>query len=310
MTRVYIRGRYPNSVREIKKMISEDHSLNWFNEDDIASADLALYFDSLPEKSEKRTKVTKILVRQEPEIILPENYKANKLKDFAKIISVGADKYSRFGINWPQEFHRFNFKNSNREVSKGIIVNSNLINFHKNELYSLRREVLCKSSDIDLYGRGWNMSFTKKMLYLLSEIKLMLRYPLSFKVAGMRFFFKNPKNYLGEIEDKYQILTRYNFTIVIENSNTYVSEKLFDAFISGCVPIYVGPALEKYGIPDSLYIKAERNFESITQAVQIAKTINHATWLQTLKEWVNQPSTKYNWSKETFLKRLKVIVEL
>ena len=310
MTKVFVQGRYVNSVKEIKKLISTDHSLNWVNEDDISLADLVLYFDSLPKKNEKKLNLNKILIRQEPEIILPKNYKPGKLKDFAKVISVGASKYSTSGINWPQDFQSTDFQNSIRQQSKGVMVNSNLISLHKKELYSLRREVLCKSSEIDLYGKRWNITFTKKLILLFSEIKLMLRYPFSFKVKGMRYFFRNPKNCFGEIEDKFQIMTRYKFAIIIENSDNYVSEKLFDAFVSGCIPVYVGPPLENYDIPESLYIKAEPNFDSINRAVQIAKSINYATWSKSLNNWMSQPNTIYDWSKETFLKRLKVIIEL
>lgn len=42
--------------------------------------------------------------------------------------------------------------------------------------------------------------------------------------------------------DKYEYLKTFKFNICAENDNTpnYVTEKLFDAFICGCVPLYYG----------------------------------------------------------------------
>lgn len=43
---------------------------------------------------------------------------------------------------------------------------------------------------------------------------------------------------------KYDVLSRYKYSIVIENSSyeNYWTEKLADAFLAGCYPIYYGPA--------------------------------------------------------------------
>lgn len=43
-------------------------------------------------------------------------------------------------------------------------------------------------------------------------------------------------------EDKYEILKKYRYTLVIENSQfpNYVTEKLFDAYLAECFPVYIG----------------------------------------------------------------------
>jgi hypothetical protein len=45
----------------------------------------------------------------------------------------------------------------------------------------------------------------------------------------------------------------------MENEASYVSEKLFDALVYGCIPIYVGPNLEEFGIPQNVAFKIESN---------------------------------------------------
>ena len=43
----------------------------------------------------------------------------------------------------------------------------------------------------------------------------------------MKSYFRFFSNYLGEIEDKKEVLSKYKYSIVIENSSDYLSEKLF-----------------------------------------------------------------------------------
>jgi alpha(1,3/1,4) fucosyltransferase len=56
--------------------------------------------------------------------------------------------------------------------------------------------------------------------------------------------FMNNTNGLKDIyhDDKIQFLKQYSFNICPENSNAtgYVTEKVFDAILAGCIPIYWG----------------------------------------------------------------------
>lgn len=64
---------------------------------------------------------------------------------------------------------------------------------------------------------------------------------LSIKSAGR---WRNNTDELWNIykNDKREYLQRFKFNICAENDNTkyYVTEKLFDAFICGCIPLYYG----------------------------------------------------------------------
>jgi len=60
---------------------------------------------------------------------------------------------------------------------------------------------------------------------------------------------------LNEIEDKWDALEPYQYHVAIENSavNDYWTEKLADAFLAGCHPIYYGcPNIDRYFDPSSL----------------------------------------------------------
>jgi len=60
---------------------------------------------------------------------------------------------------------------------------------------------------------------------------------------------------LNEIEDKWDALATYKYHVAMENSmvNDYWTEKLSDAFLAGCHPLYHGcPNIDRYFDPSSL----------------------------------------------------------
>ncbi len=96
--------------------------------------------------------------------------------------------------------------------------------------------------------------------------------------------------------------------MVVENCLNYVSEKLFDSFSARCIPIYVGPKLEDYGIPKNLYIQAEPSLEEIEKAMKKALEIDFDQWVIELNEWLNSEICEQEWSEKTFLIRLKHLI--
>lgn len=75
--------------------------------------------------------------------------------------------------------------------------------------------------------------------------------------------FRYTKMYKGQISgfysgpDKLNVLKNYKFCICFENTHTtpgYITEKIFDVFAAGCVPIYWGPDNVEDYIPPECYI--------------------------------------------------------
>ncbi len=56
--------------------------------------------------------------------------------------------------------------------------------------------------------------------------------------------------------ETYDFLSNYNFALITENSSAdgFVSEKIYDAFVAGCIPIYHGGNNTRLNIPKSMYI--------------------------------------------------------
>jgi len=134
-----------------------------------------------------------------------------------------------------------------------VMIASNKKSSHPLELYSERVKAIRwfeknHPEDFDLYGRGWD-------LYHFGT-----RFPLRrlnrYQVLKRAFARKFP-SCRGGIERKKPVLERYKFAICYENLKDvpgYITEKIFDCFFSGCIPVYLGANNISDHIPDNCYI--------------------------------------------------------
>ncbi|KAF9275834.1 Alpha 1,3 fucosyltransferase [Mortierella alpina] len=80
-------------------------------------------------------------------------------------------------------------------------------------------------------------------------------------------------------DSKVKILSGYPFTFVGENSNCigYISEKIYNAFESGAIPVYLGaPDIADY-VPEGSYINAQ-DFKNVDELVEFMKTVDRAPY--------------------------------
>ena len=134
------------------------------------------------------------------------------------------------------------------------LVSGNKQSQHSDELYSKRLEAIeffekFHPDDFDFYGYGWTSN--------------------------------NHKTYKGTVGDKIACLKNYKFCICYENikdASGYITEKIFDCFQAGCVPIYWGaPNVETY-IPKNCFI-ACTDFKSYEALYQFMKNMSEETYL-------------------------------
>jgi hypothetical protein len=119
------------------------------------------------------------------------------------------------------------------------------------ELYSERiRAVVAFHGlgNVDLYGHGWDMS----------SYQILRNMPETQSLPYL--YWKNRKAlralYKGAVKSKYETLSRYKFALSFENTVMpgYITEKIFDCFFVGTIPIYLGaPDVVEY-IPKSCFI--------------------------------------------------------
>jgi hypothetical protein len=157
--------------------------------------------------------------------------------------------------------------------------------FGHNDLYAERIGVI-KWYEVNapglfhLYGRGWGKpshesSFKGKLSRRISRIRTQL------------FGYKPFPSWRGEIKHKSEILSEAKFSYCYENVSDmpgYITEKIFDSFISGCVPVYWGANDILDYIPDECFID-RRNFKDTAEVHQYLLSITpdvHAQYQQNI----------------------------
>jgi len=304
--RVFLTGKYSKQVSEIKMQINYENSPVQIVSES-SNCDLYLAIDLIDPvflNNFNNNMIPKVLIRQEPRIVLPQTYTNKNTINFDHIIDIGKPKSSLHTVlNWPQDLTSY-LKNPKTKNDRVVIVNSNLLNLRRGENYSLRRQAINNIKDLDLYGYQWNNSLVRKLHTFFIELKKYAFKVRDLKMQGVRNYFRHFNNYLGEVEDKRMVISMYKYCLVIENSSEYLSEKIFDALLSGCIPIYIGPDLNSYEIPSFLYLQAQPNIADIRSKIKAAKKINYEEWRESLDIWLADPKTYENWSKDLFLSKI------
>jgi hypothetical protein len=136
--------------------------------------------------------------------------------------------------------------------------------------------------DFDLYGAGWNQNISLRDIFTLNFRKK---------------FYNKIQNYKGACESKKDVLSHYRFVLCYENTfveNGFVSVKIFDAFRSGCVPVYMGAPNIASLIPQSCFID-RRNFLSSDDLYIYLKNLSeaeHKAYLKAAAEFMGSDDSK------------------
>jgi len=102
----------------------------------------------------------------------------------------------------------------------------------------------------DLFGGGWDIPAAKSGL--ANRLLYKLRYHLS-KDKNKIYF----PSYRGKVESKLETMQHYRFSICYENVRDlpgYITEKIWDSFFAGCVPVYWGASNINDYIPENCFI--------------------------------------------------------
>lgn len=169
---------------------------------------------------------------------------------------------------WMQSFddvHEEIWQNNDRKFL--VMINANkLPRLYLNELYTERMravEYFSRYDEVDLYGKGWDapsirvgktwVPYTFKRLQFELQKKWQRVHPNPLLKAAQ-------KVYRGVADSKCETLGKYKFALCFENSilKGWITEKIFDCFFAGTVPIYCGaPDIENY-IPTNCFIDMRR----------------------------------------------------
>jgi len=152
-----------------------------------------------------------------------------------------------FGWPWSDG----NVNSSEERIPRVVMIQANKFSAIRGEQYSLRRRVLSELLDrgipLDLYGSGWDAKFSKNFLTALRSDYYRIRQSIAarqfFPASRWQYRCLNTRRFksCGEVDNKAAILSRYRFSLVIENDRDFFTEKLMDSLASGCISFYLGP---------------------------------------------------------------------
>ncbi len=248
-------------------------------------SDILVFFDLDRKKFHRYKKylnsdAKKILIRSEPGSVLPFQFSSNNLAVIDHIISIGATTSLKNGnetkFPWPIKDTFFTDKNySLKSSTQGTsILVSNKFSFHKDSNYSLRSELIRTHKSLEVAGKDWGGISTSLLRQRFGAI---VDIPDLIKIKALKFsipeFVRSldcrPNIYHGSVSNKIEFLQRFRCSLVIENENSYLSEKLLESILSGVPTIYVGPEIDSHLIPRDVYLPAKPNVRDIDSLIKL-----------------------------------------
>lgn len=150
---------------------------------------------------------------------------------------------------------------------------------HPNAIYSERRKVIefyekNHPDQFDLYGTDWRC-----------------------------------KSYKGTVPHKAPVLKKYKFSYCYENTwkqKGYVTEKIFDCLVAGCVPIYLGADNITSYVPKECFVD-RRDFSSDEELYQFISSMDRETYegyIEAILKYLSSPEVQ-KFSTDHFIKTIK-----
>jgi len=228
-------------------------------------SEIIIYF-SLPHQLPVKNHPNSYLWRFESEVISPNEWKEENLVEFKKVFTWHDDLVK----NNPEKYIKFNFPQAiPTNIKMGIehkdkfctLIAGNKFSRHPLEIYSKRIEAIkwfekYHPEDFDLYGVDWERGIQKVVP------KIFQRFTQSKYLRN--FFVDYCPSYKGTIVSKRETLEKYKYSICYENAKDitgYITEKIFDCFFAGCIPVYWGANNIMEHIPAECFID-KRDFKS------------------------------------------------
>ncbi len=252
----------------------------------------AIVFIDMPKSDNKtlldaiKSKKNLYLIALESPLITPRSYDKTNHTLFKKVftwsdelIKENPSKYIK--INYAYDIPKGINKNLESKSKLCCIISGNKKVSFKNELYSERMKAIKwfeknHIEDFDLYGTGWDEVTFGENRYI--------NYILRRSGILRKLFATHLPSYKGKVERKKPILEKYKFSICYENARDisgYITEKIFDCFFAGCVPIYWGADNITEHIPKECFID-KREFDSYEKLYKYIKNMSDEEYINYL----------------------------
>jgi len=190
----------------------------------------------------------------------------------------------------------------NKKDKLCTMIVANKFKSHPLELYTERVKAIRwfeqnHPEDFDLYGIGWDGHYFKGMLSKLNRFDALTK-------------LLKPKypSYKGSVKSKREVLQKYKFAICYENAKDipgYITEKIFDCFFAGCVPVYRGASNVTEHIPEDTFIDrgSFNTYEELYSYLKNMPDKEYQNYLEAIKNFIKSDKI-YPFSAEYFAKKI------
>jgi len=275
-----------------KYLVKNGHRINTIDLDNIKNFDAIVFMDFPTFKNEyfKQLVIDKFknlyLLIFESKVIRADNWDIENHKYFKKIFTWNddwVDNKKYFKINFSSKIPTDLDFDLNKKKKLCTMIAGHKLKSHLLELYTERIKAIRwfeenHPEDFDLYGIGWDKYYFKGTLARLNRFEVLAR-----------LLRPSYPSYKGSIKSKKEILQKYKFAICYENARDipgYITEKIFDCFFAGCVPVYWGaPNITDY-IPQNTFMD-RRNFKSYGELYSYLKNMSDREYIDYLDAITN-----------------------
>ena len=247
----------------------------------------------------------------ESELVRPDNWEYENYRYFKRIYTWNdtiVDNKKIFKFFWANKIPNNVLVDPSQKTKLCCMIAGNKLSPHRLELYSERIRAIHwfennAPNSFDLYGYGWDSYLFSGILSPLNRIRLM-----------KKLFAPRISSFKGSINSKYEILKQYKFSICYENARDipgYITEKIFDCFFTGCIPIYWGASNITDYIPENAFID-RRKFDSYDDLYKYMKKMTpyeYQKYIDSIQEFVTGPKIK-PFSAENFTDTILQLIKI
>jgi hypothetical protein len=115
-------------------------------------------------------------------------------------------------------------------------------------------------------------------------------------------------SYKGMVDNKKKVMEKYKFSICYENAKDipgYITEKIFDSFFAGCVPIYWGANNIFEYVPKECFIN-KRDFKTYEELYRFIKNMSddeYIKYLTNIENYLNSDKS-FQFKSEGFVQTI------
>jgi len=155
------------------------------------------------------------------------------------------------------------------------------------ELYSERMRLIRwfaanAPNKFDLFGSSWDEPRRAAGSWWQRHV--------TYRGPWAKTLFPAKKLYRGPVAAKGPVMGRYRFALCFENADNlpgYITEKIFDCMMAGCVPVYLGAPNVAEHIPEGCYVPHQKRSApwKLLGKLEAVSEAEHDAYLDRIEEF-------------------------